>query len=229
MFVREKWLDVVENAYLCGQNERLAMKKTKWILGLVLLMTVLGVQAQENANTRQARRMFDEVYEKVFGSQGASLHYQVNVANLYKTEGTIWYKGKKSKYVSKSSKSWNDGVTAYVVKDDKKRVEIYRGDDPKQSRFGDDFKFEPNNYTYHIADDPQGYLITLNVKKGMKGMKEIRALLDKKTRDPLQLHIKVAFFWAHVNISNFKAGDITDATFTFPRSQYQHYEMVDKR
>lgn len=203
--------------------------KTKWILGLVFLLAVLGLQAQENANTRQARKMFDEVYEKVFGSQGASLHYKVNVASLYKTEGTIWYKGKKSKYISKSSKSWNDGVTAYVVKDDKKRVEIYRGDDSKQSRFGDDFKFEPNNYTYHIADDPQGYLIKLNVKKGMKGMKEIRALIDKKTRDPLQLHIKVAFFWAHVDISHFKSGGITDATFTFPRSQYKDYEIVDKR
>ncbi len=203
--------------------------KTKWILGLLFLWTVLGLQAQENANTRQARKMFDEVYERVFGSQGASLHYKVNVASIYKTEGTIWYKGKKSKYISKSSKSWNDGVTAYVVKDDKQRVEIYRGDDSKQSRFGDDFKFEPNNYTYHIADDPQGYLITLKVKKGMTGMKEIRALIDKKTRDPLQLHIKVAFFWAHVDISQFKSGGITDAIFTFPRSQYQNYEMVDKR
>ena len=203
--------------------------KIRLILLLMCLLSVLGMQAQENANTRQARRMFDEVYEKVFGAQGATLHYKVNVASLYKTEGTIWYKGKKSKYLSKASKSWNDGVTAYVVKDDKRRVEIFRGDDPKQSRFGDDFKFEPNNYEYHIADDPQGYLITLNVKKGMKGMKEIRALLDKKTRDPLQLHIKVAFFWAHVDISQFKAGGITDATFTFPRSQYKDYEMVDKR
>jgi outer membrane lipoprotein-sorting protein len=205
------------------------MMKTKLILGIVLLLSVLSLQAQENANTRQARKVFDEAYEKVFGAQGASLHYKVNVANLYKTEGTIWYKGKKSKYLSKSSKSWNDGVTAYVVKDDKKRVEIYKGDDPKQSRFGDDFKFEPDNYTYHIANDPRGYLITLNVKKGMKGMKEIRALLDKKTRDPLQLRIKVAFIWANVDISNFRSGGITDATFTFPRSEFKNYEFVDKR
>lgn len=206
----------------------MAMRKGL-ILGLALIWSVLSVQAQENANTRQARKMFDEVYEKVFGQQGASLHYKVNVANLFKTEGTIWYKGKKSKYQSKSSKSWNDGVTAYVVKDDKQRVEIYKGDDSKQSRFGDDFKFEPDNYTYHIASDPKGYLLTLNVKKGMKGMKEIKALLDKKTRDPLQLRIKVAFIWANVDISNFKSGGITDAMFTFPRAQYKDYKFVDKR
>ena len=66
-------------------------------------------------------------------------------------------------------------------------------------------------------------------KKTKKGMKEIRALLDKKTRDPLQLRIKVAFIWANVDISDFKAGGITDATFTFPRSQYKDYEFIDKR
>ena len=89
--------------------------KTRLILGLVLVLSVLGMHAQENANTRQARKMFDEVYEKVFGKQGASLHYKVNVANLYKTDGTIWYQGKKSKYMSKSSKSWNDGVWRFII------------------------------------------------------------------------------------------------------------------
>ncbi len=199
------------------------------ILWLMLMLSAIGTQAQETPNARQARQMFNEVYEKVFGSQGASLHYKVNVASLYKTEGTIWYKGKKSKYSSKTGRSWNDGVTAYVVKDDKKRVEIYKGDDPKQSRFGDDFKFEPENYTYQIADTPEGYLITLRGKKGVKAMKEIRALLDKTTRNPIQLRIKVAIIWANVDISNFKAGGITDQTFVFPRSQFKGYEVVDKR
>lgn len=203
--------------------------KIKYILWLVLVLSSLGMQAQETPNSRQARQMFDEAYAKVFGPQGATLHYQVNVASLYKTEGTIWYKGKKSKYVSKTGRSWNDGVTSYVVKPDKKRVEIYRGDDPKQSRFGDDFKFEPNNYTYHIANDPKGYLITLNVKKGMKGMKEIRVLLDKTTRNPLQLRIKVAIIWANVEMTNFKSGGIPDDTFVFPKAQYKDYEFVDKR
>ena len=205
------------------------MMKTKLMLGLMLMLSVLGLHAQETANSRQARKMFDEVYEKVFGAHGATLHYKVNVANLYKTEGTIWYKGKKSRYISKNSKAWNDGATSYVVKDDKKRVEIYNSNDPKQSRYGDDFKFEPNNYNYHITSDSKGYLLTLRVKKGMTGMKEIRALLDKKTRDPLQLRIKVAFIWANVDVSQFKAGGITDDTFTFPRNQYKNYEMVDKR
>jgi len=203
--------------------------KTKWVIWLVVMLSAVGLQAQENANARQARKMFDEVYQNVFGEQGATLHYNVNVASLYKTEGTIWYKGNKSRYLSKNSKAWNDGVSAYVIRGNKKEVEIYDANSSKQSRFGDDFKFEPENYTYHIANDPQGYLITLKGKKGVKAMKEIRALIDKTTRCPRQLRIKVAFIWANVQISDFQSGGITEDTFTFPRNQYKGYKMIDKR
>lgn len=81
------------------------MMKTKLMLGLMLMLSVLGLHAQETANSRQARKMFDEVSEKVFGAHGATLHYKVNIANLYKTEGTIWYKGKKSRYIYRLHRS----------------------------------------------------------------------------------------------------------------------------
>ena len=203
--------------------------RTKLILGLLLMLSFLGMQAQENANSRQARKMFEEVLYKITGPQGSTMHYNVNIASIYKTEGTIWYKGKKSRYLSKNSKAWNDGVSAYVIKNNKKEVEIYDADSPKQSRFGDTFKLDPENYTYHIAADPKGYLLTLKSKKGVKGMKELRALIDKSTRNPIQLRIKVAFVWANVDVSNFKSGGISDDLFTFPRGQYKDYEMIDRR
>ncbi len=203
-------------------------KKIFWI-GLWAMLLSLAVQAQETPNAKQARRIFDEVYQKVFGNQGASLHYKVDVASIYKTEGTIWYKGKKSKYLSASSKSWNNGVVAYVVKDKKKTVEMFDANSSKQSRFGDDFKFEPENYTYQIENVDEGILITLRGKKGVKAMKEIRALLDKTTRDPVSVRIKVAFIWANVLISDLKSGNLKDEVFTFPRSQYRNYKFIDRR
>ena len=199
------------------------------LMGLTLLVLSLTVQAQENANSRQARKMFEEVLQKITGPQGSTMHYNANVAGIYKTEGTIWYKGKKSRYLSKNSKAWNDGVSAYVIRNNKKEVEIYDADSPRQSRFGDTFKLNPENYTYHIAADPKGYLLTLKSKKGVKGMKELRALIDKSTRSPIQLRIKVAFFWANVDVSDFKSGGISDDLFIFPRNQYKDYEMIDRR
>lgn len=204
--------------------------KSKVLLLIFAWALSWGIQAQNNSvSSRQAREVFDEVYQKVYGPQGASLHYKVDIVGIYKTEGTIWYKGKKSRYQSSNSKSWNDGVTAYLVKDKKRTVEIFTATSSKQSRFGDDFKFESENYTYQMESDGDDIVLILKGKKGTKSMKEIRAYLDKKTRTPHSLRIKVAFFWVTVDISNLKSDGLGDEIFVFPRKKYSSYEFIDRR
>ena len=198
----------------------------------ILFLTFLSlcnVNAQETPNAQQARHMFMTAYNRVFGEHGASLHYKVNIANLYKTEGTIWYKGKKSKFLSKNSNGWNDGVTSYVTKKKRKIVEINYAKSKKKDKYEEKFKFEPDNYTYSIANDPEGYIITVKAKKGVDGVKEARVTLDRQTRDPKFVRIKVAFLWAKIYITNFKSGNISDDVFVFPRNKYSDFKFVDKR
>lgn len=198
----------------------------------ILFLTFLSlcnVNAQETPNAQQARHMFLTAYNRVFGEHGASLHYKVNIANLYKTEGTIWYKGKKSKFLSKNSNGWNDGVTSYVTKEKRKIVEINYAKSKKKDKYEEKFKFEPDNYSYSIANDPEGYIITVKAKKGVDGVKEARVTLDRQTRDPKFVRIKVAFLWAKIYITNFKSGNLSDDIFVFPRSKYSGYKFVDKR
>ena len=198
----------------------------------ILFLTFLSlcnVNAQETPNAQQARHMFMTAYNRVFGEHGASLHYKVNIANLYKTEGTIWYKGKKSKFLSKNSNGWNDGVTSYVTKEKRKIVEINYAKSKKKDKYEEKFKFEPDNYTYSIANDPEGYIITVKAEKGVDGVKEARVTLDRQTRDPKFVRIKVAFLWAKIYITNFKSGNISDDVFVFPRNKYSDFKFVDKR
>lgn len=174
--------------------------------------------------------MFDEAYEKVYGSQGSRLTYAVNIIGIYKTQGTIWTKGKRSKFVESRYTAWNDGSTYTRVDHKKKTVTIYRADDKERDKYASKFQFSPNNYTYHIANDvKRGYVITLKAKKGVKGVKEANVLLDRHTRYPLSVRVKVGFFHTTIKISNFKVGDIGDQTFVFPRRKYAEYEMIDNR
>ena len=120
-------------------------------------------------------------------------------------------------------------MTAYLVKDKKRTVEIFTATSSKQSRFGDDFKFESEHYTYQMESDGDDIVLILKGKKGTKSMKEIRAYLDKKTRTPHSLRIKVAFFWVTVDISNLKSDGLGDEIFVFPRKKYSSYEFIDRR
>ena len=206
------------------------MMRNKIILAVVLLLSALtSVQAEDNPNARQARRIFNQAYQQVFGEQGATLRYDVNIIGIYKTYGTIWYKGKKSKFVDAKMNSWNDGETVYTIKKKKKEVEIHSAKNNKSDKYSSKFKFEPENFDYSIANHEQGLMLTLKAKKGVKGIKEIHALVKRQSYEPISLRIKIAFIWTTINISNFKSGGITDEMLRFPAEKYKDYKFVDKR
>ena len=205
------------------------MKKVYIII--CILCSILSIQAQEHEtpNAKQARRLFMETYNMVYGEQGSQLHYKVNIIGIYKTEGTIWTKQKKSKFVDERYIAWNDDVTYYRLERKKNRITIYDAHSDERDKYATKFKFSPDNYTYSIKDSKEGYYITLRAKKGVKGIKEARCLLDKKTRYPISVRIKLGIFHTTIKISNFKVGGIDDQLFVFPKDQYKSCEYVDKR
>jgi hypothetical protein len=195
----------------------------------MLLSALTSVQAEDNPNARQARRIFNQAYQQVFGEQAATLRYDVNIIGIYKTYGTIWYKGKKSKFVDAKMNSWNDGEIVYTIKKKKKEVEIHSAKNNKSDKYSSKFKFEPENFDYSIANHEQGLMLTLKAKKGAKGIKEIHALVKRQSYEPISLRIKIAFIWTTITISNFKSGGITDEMLRFPAEKYKDYKFVDKR
>lgn len=202
----------------------------KIVLLILLVTQTVLVCAQQTANEKQARRIFNQAYNQVFGEQGATLHYDVNIIGVYKTSGTIWYKGKKQKFVDEKVNTWNDGTTAYMAFRKKKEVQIHNANSDKKDKYSGKFKFHPDDFDYSIAEDEGMFLITLKQKKQAKGtIKMIKAWLTKKGYEPVKLRIKVAFIWTTVNVSNFRSGGISDDMFVFPSSQYKGWKFVDKR
>ena len=167
------------------------MRNKFFTIFMLLLTSLCSVYAQDTPNARQARRIFNSAYQQVFGEQGATLHYDVNIIGIYKTDGTIWYKGKKSKFVDAKMNSWNDGKTVYTIKKKKKKkeVEIYNANNNKSDKYSQKFKFEPENFDYSIAEQEEGLMLTLKAKKGAKGIKEIHALVERKTYHPISVRI----------------------------------------
>ncbi len=198
---------------------------------LLVVLTTLTAAAQETPNAQQARRIFEKAYNLVFGPQGATLHYDVNIIGIYKTQGTIWYKDKKQKFVDEKVNTWNDGKTAYMAYRKKRTVEIHDAQSDKKDKYSGKFKFTLDDFSYAIREDGDDkLLLVLKQKKHAKGtIKEVQAWVKRGSLEPLRLRIKVAFIWTTVKISNFRSGGITDNIFVFPRSQYKDWKFIDKR
>jgi outer membrane lipoprotein-sorting protein len=204
--------------------------RRKIVLLVILALQTVVLCAQQTANEKQARRIFNQAYNQVFGEQGATLHYDVNIIGIYKTSGTIWYKGKKQKFVDERVNTWNDGQTAYMAFRKKKEVHIHHANSDKKDKYSGKFKFDLDDFDYSIAEDDGMFLITLKQKKKAKGtIKVVKAWVTKKGYEPVRLRIKVSIIWTTVSISNFKAGGIDDDIFIFPRNQYKDWKFIDKR
>jgi len=202
----------------------------KIVLMLLMALLAVTVGAQETANERQARRIFNQAYQQVFGEQGASLHYDVNIIGIYKTKGDISFKGKKQKFVDEKVNTWNDGTTAYMAFRKKKEVQIHDANSDKKDKYSGKFKFNLDDFDYSISEDDGMFLLTLKQKKKAKGtIKVLKAWVTKKGYEPVRMRIKVAFIWTTVKITNFKSGGISDDIFVFPRNQYKDWKFIDKR
>jgi hypothetical protein len=126
--------------------------------------------------------------------------------------------------------SWNDGVTVYTVKRKKKNeVEIHSARNNKSDKYSSKFKFVPENFNYSIANHEEGLMLTLKAKKGVKGIKEVQALVKRQSYEPIRLRIKIAFIWTTIKVSDFRSGGITDEILRFPAERYKNYKFVDKR
>lgn len=207
-------------------------KSNRWVIFVLLLLFIPGMNAttKDSTNSKQAREIFDRTYQMVFGPQGSTLHYDVNIIGIYKTAGDICYKGKKMKYNESRYASWNDGVTAYMVDKKEKEVGIYKATSDKKDKYLSKFKFNLNDFIYSWSPAKEGYRVSMKLKTSkFLGIREVEGLIDSHTYYPLSVRIKVAFFWTTVKISNFRSGNISDQIFVFPSHQFKGYEIQDKR
>lgn len=201
-------------------------------LSLLVALPTFCCEAKETdvQNAKEAKALFTKIYDMVWGEKGSSLTYSVNIIGLYKTSGDIMYKGKKLHYAESRYLAWEDGVTAYMVDKKKKKVGIYRYDDDAKDEYLAKFKYNISDFTFSYKTEGDYYIIYAKVKKhGMFGIREVEAKVLKKNLYPQSLTIKLAIFKTTVKISNFKAGNIADSNFVFPKSQFANYTFEDHR
>lgn len=183
-----------------------------------------------NAQDAKAKELFNKVYDLVFGPQGSAIGYKVNIIGLYKTEGTIVYKGKKVHYSEKRYSAWEDGTTAYMVDKKKHEVNIYQHDDDDKDKYLSKFKYDVNNFDYSLATQGDYYLITAKVRNSsFFGIKWVMAKVRKSDLHPVSMTIKLGMIKTTVEITSFRSGGIADSNFIFPKQRFKDYKTIDHR
>lgn len=202
-----------------------------FVLVLTAMSFPLNVEGAGRArtNSQQARQLFNEVYKKVFGPDGCSLSYAINIIGIYKTAGSVALHGKKFHYTEKRYLAWNDGHTLYRVDTKKKVVDIFDPNKVNKDNMASRYTYDINKFNYSWENSKEGIVLNIDVPDGSSGIKHAKAIIDPKTHTPIAVKIKVAFFWTTVKLSRFRSGGINDNIFIFPKARFKSYKFVDKR
>lgn len=202
----------------------------KRIISLLLLFIAFSFGFAQTKNSDEARKLFDKVYNLAFGPQGSHIKYSVNILGIYKTEGTIEYKGKKQRYQEARYMSWNDGKTAYMVDKKKKTIGVFDADDDNKDKYLSKFKYDVKDYNFSYKAKGEKYEITASLKNpSFFGIKEVVAIVNQKTLHPESMNIKLAIFRTTVKIVEFRSGNIDDKIFIFPSERFKDYEYIEHR
>ncbi len=201
-----------------------------YIIMFAFSVTLTGMADTKTTSQVKARELFDKVFNMVFGPEGSSLSYSVNIIGLYKTQGHVVYKDKKICYEEKRFCAYEDGKVAYMVDKEKKKVDIHDFNDESKDKYLSMFKYDVDNFAYSYKDKGEHYELTAKVKSSkFFGIRSVTALIRKSNLHPVSLSIKLAFITTTVQISDFHSGNIDESVFIFPKSRYTDYKYVDHR
>lgn len=210
----------------------LRFSKTYIIALLFTFFTFVPAEASGRpaSNAQQARQLFNEVYNKVFGPSGSSLSYSINIIGLYKTAGTVVMHGmKKIRYTEKRYQGWCDGRTLYRVDTKKHIVDIFDPNKKNKDNMASQYTFNINDFNYSWENSKEGIVINIDARGGHSTISHAKAIIDRRTHNPIAVKVKVAFFWTTIKLSGFRTGGVNDHIFVFPRNQFRSYKFVDHR
>ena len=206
------------------------------IPNLALLVVLLFVSSAQYASAQtareQAKHVFKKTFEKVFGPEGSTFTYNVNIIGLYKNKGTMWMKGQNYKFSEERYLGWTKNGVFHKVDQKKKVVEIHKATSPDRDKYSGQIQFDENDFDYKVKSDGKNYVISMDIKKDARGkstVKHLKIVTDKKSMTPQSLKVKILFFWATVDITNFKSGISDESIFNFPKDKFNDYKFEDKR
>jgi outer membrane lipoprotein-sorting protein len=201
------------------------MKRTVFIS--ILLALTVSIYAQ---NAALAKKVLDKTAAVVGNKTGASANF--SMSGKYGTaSGTIAIKGRKFHARTGQAIVWFDGKTEWTYMKNTDEVNITTPTEAQQQAMNP-YQFiniYKNGFNLGVKTIGSNYQVHLTAKDKKRSIQEMYILINKSTYKPLQVKMRQANGWTTINISQFKATNISDATFIFNAKNYPDAEIIDLR
>lgn len=200
------------------------MKRLSLIILAILLAT--GLYAQ---NAAQARKILDKTAAIVGRKGGASANFSMS-GKAGNTSGTISIKGTKFNAKTPQAIVWYDGKTLWTYMKNNQEVNVSTPTKASQISMNP-YTFinvYKSGYKLSMKNVSGGWQIHLTATNNARTIREMYITIGKNYY-PKTIKMRQSNGWTTINVSNFKAKNLSDATFRFNAKDFPHAEVIDLR
>lgn len=205
--------------------------KTKFSI-ITFIFLALSTFTVANAQTAsQARKVLDKTAAVVGNKGGASASFTMSNSKVGTASGTISIKGKMFQATTPQAIVWFNGKTQWSYMKSTDEVSITTPTEAKRMRMNP-YTFltmYKTGYKMSLSASGKNHVVHLTAQNKQKSIQEMYVTINKTSYTPVQVKMREGSTWTTINISNFKAKNLPNATFTFNAKDYPSAEVIDLR
>ena len=193
-----------------------------------MMLLTLCVSAQGAA---QAARILDKTAGVIGRKGGASANFSVSGKSLGATSGTIAIKGNKFYANTPKTTVWFNGKTQWTYMNTTNEVNVTNPNEAKQAQMNP-YKFitiYKTGYNLCMKSVGNSYQIHMTAQNKQRSLQELYITINKRTYNPSNVRMLQGKNWTIINISNFKANNLSNDIFSFNSKDYPKAEIIDLR
>lgn len=197
---------------------------------LITVLAVFSSTAINAQNSNQARQVLDKTAANIQRSKGgasANFSYKGGAGSI---SGTITIKGNKFFASTGQGKVWNNGKTQWTYTKSTNEVTVTTPNQAQRMSVNP-YSFitmYKSGYRLSMKNSGGGYEVHLTAIHPARSIQEAYITVSRSYL-PTQIRIKQGKSWSTVNVSNFRAHNVGDATFQFNKKSCPGAEVIDLR
>lgn len=202
---------------------------TRIILSLIMAAAfTLNAGAQ---NAEKARKVLDKTAAIISHKGGASADFKMSGAKTGTVAGKISIKGSQFHATTPDASVWYNGKTQWAYMESTEEVNVSNPTEAQQAQMNP-YKFitlYKSGYALSMKTLAGAYEVHLKATSAKRSIKEMYITINSKSYLPTTVKMMQNGKWTTIQISNFKAANLSDATFTFNPKNYPDAEIIDLR
>lgn len=195
------------------------------IIFMVLVFT-MNICAQ---NATQARKILDKTASIIGRKGGATANFSMS-GKYGNASGSISIKGNKFNARTSQAIVWYDGKTQWTYMKKNQEVNVSTPTEAQQQSMNP-YKFisiYKNGFKLGMKNVTGGWQIHLYAVNQKRTIKEMYITIGKNYL-PKTIKMRQSNGWTTINVTNFKAKNLSDSVFRFNSKEFPHAEIVDLR